>query len=143
MVESLQIKLGFGLFNISFGSIMADVEILLGQPEAVELLDEIEESHSTVWHYWELGFSLFFSENKNQTFYSVEIDNPEVLLWGVKIFTLKEKQIIELFKNKGINTYETEIHEWGEKRLSFDDSNIDFYFEKNKLCSINYGLIDN
>ena len=61
MVESLQIKLGFGLFNISFGSIMADVEILLGQPEAVELLDEIEESQSTVWHYWELGFSLFFS----------------------------------------------------------------------------------
>jgi hypothetical protein len=143
MVESLQIKLGFGLFNISFGSIMADVEILLGQPEAVELLDEIEESQSTVWHYWELGFSLFFSENKNQTFYSVEIDNPEALLWGVKIFTLKEKQIIELFKNKGINTCETEIHEWGEKRLSFDDSNIDFYFEKNKLCSINYGLIDN
>ena len=34
--------------------------------------------------------------------------------------------------------YETEQHDWGEKRLSFDEAHIDFYFEKNKLISINY-----
>ena len=53
---------------------------------------------------------------------------------------MNEKQIIELFKSKGINVFETEVHEWGEKRLTFDDTNIDFYFEKNKLSSINYGM---
>jgi hypothetical protein len=60
-------------------------------------------------------------------------------LWGQKIFDLKEKQIIELFKANGITKHESEQHEWGEKRISFDEANIDFYFEKNKLVSINYG----
>ncbi len=62
-----------------------------------------------------------------------------MILWGHKIFELNEKQIIDLFKSKGISDFETELHEWGEKRLSFDEANIDFYFEKSKLCSINYG----
>ncbi|MCE3278396.1 MAG: hypothetical protein K0S44_587 [Bacteroidetes bacterium] len=46
---------------------------------------------------------------------------------------------IDLFKSQNYTLYETEVHEWGEKRLSFDDANIDFYFERDKLTSINYG----
>jgi len=57
------------------------------------------------------------------------------------IFNFTEKQVIGLFKDKGIYLFEQEYHEWGEKRLSFDEANIDFYFEKNRLVSINYGLI--
>jgi hypothetical protein len=72
-------------------------------------------------------------------FCCVEIDNADTVLWGQKIFDQKEKQIIELFKAKGITKFDSEQHEWGEKRISFDEANIDFYFEKNKLVSINYG----
>ncbi|MCX6297139.1 MAG: hypothetical protein NTX97_13995 [Bacteroidetes bacterium] len=82
---------------------------------------------------------VFFDESNNQLFCCVEIDNEDVILWGQKIFSLNEKQIIDLFKSKGITVFETEVHEWGEKRLSFDQANIDFYFEKNILSSINYG----
>ncbi len=46
-----------------------------------------------------------------------------------------------MFKSNGILLYETELQEWGEKRLSFDNENIDFYFEKNTLTSVNYGRI--
>ena len=46
-------------------------------------------------------------------------------------------------KKKGVTNFETEVHEWGEKRLSFDELNIDFYFEKNSLSSINYGKPEN
>ncbi|HEY0030795.1 MAG TPA: hypothetical protein VGC65_08565 [Bacteroidia bacterium] len=135
----LEIKPAIGLSNLPFGASMPEAERMFGKAEEAELLDDIEEYQSTVWHYWENGFSLFFDESEQQVFCCVEIDNSNVLLWGQKIFDLNEKQIIELFNGKGIKEFETELHEWGERRLSFDEANIDFYFEKNKLSSINYG----
>ena len=128
-----------GLSTLLFGTTMAEAEKIFGKAEETELLDDIEDCQSTVWHYWDRGFSIFFDESNNQLFCCVEIDNSDVQLWGQKIFEMNEKDIIGLFKNKGISVFETEQHEWGEKRLSFDEANIDFYFEKNKLSSINYG----
>ncbi len=118
---------------------MKEAEKLFGKPEEIQLLDDVDDSISTVWHYWERGLSLFFDEQQHQIFCCVEIDNEETQLWGVNVFSLKEKQIIELFQKNGFTRFETEMHDWGEKRLSFEDANIDFYFEKNKLVSINYG----
>lgn len=138
MYISFEIKPCIGFSALLFGASMADAEIVFGKTDEVQLIDEIEEFQTTVWHYWDNGFTLFFDERNNQLFNCVEIDNFEAQLWGQKIFDLKEKQIIELFKSKGFTVYETEQHEWGEKRLSFDDVNIDFYFEKNKLKSLNY-----
>jgi len=37
---------------------------------------------------------------------------------------------------------DTEIQDWGEKRLSFDDAGLDCYFENGKLVSINFGVIE-
>lgn len=135
----LEIKPILGLSDLQFGASMIEAEKIFGKAEESEFLDDIDGCQSTVWHYWEQGFSLFFDEKNKQLFCCVEIDNPDVILWGRKIFDFSEKQIVDLFKNKGITVFETELHEWGEKRLSFDESNIDFYFEKNKLSSINYG----
>jgi hypothetical protein len=137
--EVLEIKPGVGLSQLAFGSNMAEAELAFGKPEETELLDDIDDCQATVWHYWDSGFTLFFDEHDNQHFNCAEIDHPDTVLWGQAIFKLNEKQVIELFKKKGFSRYETEQQEWGEKRLSFDDANIDFYFEKNKLCSINYG----
>ena len=139
MKTELEIKPGTGLSSLLFGATMADAEKAFGKAEEIEVLDDIEDCEATVWHYWDCGFTLFFDQHNNQLFNCVEIDNMDAELWGKKIFDLNEKQIIELFKSKGIIKYETELHDWGEKRLSFDDANIDFYFEKNKLSSINYG----
>jgi hypothetical protein len=139
LIRIPEIKPCVGLSNLPFGAAMSDIEKTLGKPEETEVLDDLEDCQSTVWHYWEQGFSLFFDENNSQIFGCVEIDNQEAVLWGKKIFTLSEKEIIALFKSKNYPQYETEVHEWGEKRLSFDAANIDFYFEKNKLTSINYG----
>jgi hypothetical protein len=136
---ALEIKPVVGLCALPFGATMKEAEELFGKAEETELLDDIEEYQSTVWHYWDKGFSLFFDEGDKQLFCCVEIDNKDVTLWGKRIFEMDEQQITELFRTRGITEFETEVHEWGEKRLSFDQANIDFYFEKNKLCSINYG----
>ena len=111
----MEIKPGIGISILIFGKSMADAEKVFGKAEEIVLMDDIEGFQSTVWHFWKKGFSLFFDEQKNQQFYFVEINNPETELWGQKIFDLTEKQLIELFKAKGIKLSETEKHEWGEK----------------------------
>lgn len=139
MQIDLEIKPCVGLSGLLFGESMKDAEKLFGKAEEVALFDDVDDAKSTVWHYWENGFSLFFDEMNSQIFCCAEIDNPEVTIWGKRVFDLNEKELIHLFKENNYKLFETEVHEWGEKRLSFDDANIDFYFEKNKLTSINFG----
>ena len=116
-------KLGFG--NLNFGQSMSEAQ---------------GEYPSTVWHYWSHGFSLFFDHAHQKSFTCAEIDNHSALLWECKIFELKENEIIALFREKGFYNNDEEKHEWGEKRLSFDDAMIDFYFENGKMTSINFGI---
>jgi hypothetical protein len=141
--NSLEIKPFVGFASLPFGATMAESEKVFGKAAECKVLDDIEDFKSTVWHYWDNGFSLFFDENNERRFCCVEIDNEEVLLWGHKVFDYDQKEIIEMFQRRGIMEHEIEEHEWGEKRLTFDQVNIDFYFEKNKLISINYGKAEN
>jgi hypothetical protein len=137
----LKIKVGIGLSELKFGSSMSEAENLFGKADKIEDVNELNFSPSILWHYFRLGFSIFFEANNSQSFICVDVINEECTLWDKDIFSYTEKQIIQLFKEKGIYLYEQEQQTWGEKRLSFDEANIDFYFEKNTLISINYGLI--
>jgi len=137
----LHIRVGVGLSGLQFGSSMTDAENVFGKADKIDDVNDVEVAPTILWHYKELGVSLFFDAQHEQSFICVDIENPEAKLWEVDIFNFTEKQIIDLFKEKGIYLFEKEYHEWGEKRLSFDEANIDFYFEKNRLVSINYGLI--
>ncbi len=141
MALFLEIRIGEGLSELRFGSTMSDAEKAFGKADKVEELNDLEMAPAILWHYYEQGFSLFFDANNDQLFICVDMMNQHAKLWDVIIFDLTEKQIIQLFKDKGIYLYEQEPHEWGEKRLSFDEANIDFYFQKNRLVSVNYGLI--
>lgn len=139
MSSILEIKPGIGLSNLMFGSSMKQASICFGEPEDVEIMDAIDDTQSTVWHFWEKGFSLFFEDEKNHEFCCVEVDNKSSILFGTEIFKLSEKEIVNLLKSKSYTELDSEVHDWGEKRVSFDDANIDFYFNKNKLVSINFG----
>src|ERR1043166_6448420 len=86
---------GFGAFN--FGQTATDALKLFGTPEETQTLeDDILKTSSYVMHYWSFGVSLFFDNMKNRAFTSIEIDNPDTLLFGEKVFTLNEKAMIEL-----------------------------------------------
>ncbi len=135
----LEIQPQKGLSTLPFGATMKDVERLYGKPQCIENINDVEECKSIVWNYWESGLSIFFDES-NKRFTCAEIDNANAMLWGEKIFTLSEKEIISLFKTKGYLEVEAEMHEWGEKRLSFDEALVDLYFEKGRLASVNFGV---
>jgi hypothetical protein len=138
-----EIKLLKGFCNVNFGETIEGVKKVFGEPEEIQALeDEILNTSSTVYHYWDLGFSLFFDNSRNKTFCSVELDNRDALLFNTPLFTLREKELVELMKQNGYGLSDTEVHEWGEKRVSFDSAGLDCYFENNKLVSANFGIIE-
>jgi hypothetical protein len=143
MFEKPEINLLKGFCTLSFGTSKENAVLTFGEPEEVQnLTDDILNNNSLVYHYWNHGYSLFFDTNKNQAFCSVEIDNKETLLFDVKLFSLKEKEIIELMRKNGYEMTDSEVHKWGEKRISFDSAGLDCYFENNKLVSVNFGVLE-
>jgi hypothetical protein len=140
---SPEIRLLKGFGTLHFGQFPADAIKLLGEPEETQTLeDDILETSSYVLHYWSKGISLFFDNHNNKIFNCVEVDNTETLLFGKKIFDLREKEIIELMKENGFKIHDSENHEWGEKRVSFDEAGLDCYFENHKLVSVNFGMLN-
>ncbi|MFN5183197.1 MAG: hypothetical protein ACK5D5_09280 [Bacteroidota bacterium] len=129
-----------GIEGLFFGSSVEQTIIMFGDPDEKEnIKDEITEAESLVFHYWKKGFSLFFNQEVNMKLTCFEVDAKETLLFGERIFEMNENEIIELFKKNGFLLSETENHEWGEKRLSFDDALMDLYFENGSLVSVNFG----
>ncbi len=144
MFEKPEIKLLEGFCTLAFGASKEEAVLVFGEPEEIQnLTDDILNNNSMVYHYWNEGYSLFFNTNQNQTFCSVEIDNKDVLLFETCLFALKEKEIIDLMKQHGYQLSDSEVHKWGEKRLSFDEAGLDCYFENGKLVSVNFGVPDN
>jgi hypothetical protein len=143
MQENLEIKPMKGINDLKFGVSTDEVKEFFGEPEEVEEVTDNEEYSTVIWHYWTKGLSIFFDDENNKLFSSVEVDNPLAVLWGKLVFQMNEKELIKLFKEQGYSEIDTENHEWGEKRVSFDDAMVDLYFEDGALQSINYGVIFN
>ncbi|MBL7934862.1 MAG: hypothetical protein JNM51_03535 [Bacteroidia bacterium] len=138
-----QINLLKGFCTLNFGVSAVDAELVFGKPEEIQVLDDtILETSCTVYHYWDSGFSLFFDNKNAMKFGSVEVDNHDTLLFGKKIFSLSEQQLIDLMKEHNYTLTDTEKQDWGEKRLSFDEAGLDCYFENGKMSSVNFGVID-
>ncbi len=129
--------------GLHFGASKAEALEQFGEPEETQdLEDDILNNSSVVFHYWNAGYSLFFDNNRNEQFTSVELDNKQTLLFDTRIFELREKELVALLLNNGHTLSDTEVHQWGEKRLSFDSAGLDCYFENNRLVSVNFGVME-
>jgi hypothetical protein len=134
-----RLRKGFG--PADFGCSQEDCLEHFGEPEERSDLEGLDGSVQGVWHYWTRGFSLFFDPELAFKFCCVEVDESVPLkLFGQVIFGRTEKEVILLMKEKGFNVTDTEQHEWGERRVTFDDIFADFYFENGKLVSVNYSV---
>ncbi|HLN53409.1 MAG TPA: hypothetical protein VK212_06845 [Lentimicrobium sp.] len=145
---NMEILLLEGLNDLKFGDTPATVEKVLGKPQETKNLseegDEVDEELDTIlWEYDDEGLTVFFEGKNNHVLSCFETDNAEATLFGKKVFEMNEQQIISLMKENGLTQIDKEVEEWGEKRISFDEGLIDFYFQDNELITVNWGVFVN
>jgi hypothetical protein len=87
---------------------------------------------------------VFFEEGESdKELVNFESVNDETTLFGKKIFAMKEKEIIALLKEHGYTEKDVEMLEdedyQNEKRVSFDEIMLDFFFEDEVLTAVSWG----
>jgi len=141
MKNYLEIKPNEGLGDFKFGTDINEIIAVLGEPDETEILND-EDFETKIISFWEKGFTFFFEGEDYTIFTCVEADNDDITLYGKKIIGKDEKSIIKLMTDKGYSEMETEEEEWGEKRLTFEECAIDFYFEDGRLVSVSWASLD-
>lgn len=133
---AISIKEGIG--DLRFRMPVEEVSALLGKPDEVENIDNAADEPTTVLRYNELGLVLFF-EGENPTLACIDIENEESTLFGKEVFDLDERQIVELMVKNGYAEQDVDEEDWGERRVSFPEGNIDFFMDEGELVSIVMG----
>jgi hypothetical protein len=132
---------GFG--EINFGDTSEKVIALFGQPEDVDNIEDVDGFNTVVLFYYELGITVFFEGREKSVVACIETENPESIMYGKTVFDMTEEDIIALMTDKGFEVAEIEMETTGERRVSYDDAMIDFFFLDGDLVFINWGVLVN
>lgn len=133
---TIELKKGIG--NLMFGMTVENVKQVLGEPTEMETIDNGMEEETLVLHYDDQNLTLFF-EGETKLLDCIDTDNEETILFGQKIYTMDEKEIAQLLISNNYFAEDIETESWGERRVTFIEGNIDFFFEKDELMSVVFG----
>ena len=136
MDYTINIKKGIG--ELLFDMTVEDVKHLLGEPTEIENIDNGMDEETLVLHYDELGLTLFF-EGEPRLLNCIDTDNEETVLFGQKVYEMQEKEVAHLMVTNNYFAEDIETESWGERRVSFSEANVDFFFEDDELVSIVFG----
>ena len=134
-------KIGYG--EIKFGETSDKVITVIGQPEDFENIEDIDGFNTVVLYYWDLGVTVFFEGKEKSVVSCIETENPESEMFGKKVFEMNEEDVISLMTSKGYEVAEIEMETTGERRVSYDDAMIDFFFSEGDLVAVNWGVLIN
>jgi len=131
-----------GVNELKFGNTKEEILEVLGVSDQFEIIEEDEEVFTEMYTYPKYQASLFFEGNETEMiFTSCDTENKDVYLFGNKIFEMSEAEILQLMKEHNFKDLEVDEEEWGEKRVSFLDAMMDFYFQDEELVSITWGIL--
>lgn len=136
MEHIINIKKGFG--DISFGMPVEDVVAMLGEAEDVESVVNALDEPTTILHYHEGGLNLFF-EGSSPTLQCIDLALDDSTLFGRPLFEMKEKEIVNLMVDNNYCEEDVDDEAWGERRVSFGEANVDFFFDEGDLVSVVWG----
>lgn len=139
----LEIKPKIGLGDLKFGETSDKIISCFGKADELENIEDDEEFNTVILNYSEQGILAFFEGIEKSVLSCFETENEDVTLFGKKIFSMNEDAITKLMNEKGFNEIEKGIDADGEKRLSFDDGMIDFFFDEKELVAVNWGVLVN
>ena len=127
-----------GLNEMRFDMPVEEVVGIMGEAEEVETMDNAVDETTTILHYGKGSVTLFF-EGENPTLQCIDISNENSTLFGKEVFDMNEKEIVQLMVQNGYYEQDADEEAWGERRISFNEANIDFFFEEDELLAIVYG----
>jgi len=131
-----------GVNELKFGNTKEEILEVLGVSDQFEIIEEDEEVFTEMYTYPKYQASLFFEGNETEMiFTSCDTENKDIYLFGNKIFEKSEAEILQLMKEHNFKDLEVDEEEWGEKRVSFLDAMMDFYFHDEELVSITWGIL--
>ncbi len=134
----LQIKIKKGIGSIEFGMPVEEIVNLLGTADEVENIDNAADESTTVLRYNDLGLTLF-CEGDNPTLACIDVANEDSTLFGEQMFDMDERQVVALMVKNKYTEQDVDEEDWGERRVTFPEGNIDFYFDEGELVSIILG----
>ncbi len=143
MISNFEIIPNTGYGDIKFGTDMDYFVEKYGEPEDIDSFDKDVDINTTVLHYWKTGVSMFFESKANPVLAGVETDNPESILYGIKIIGKSKEDIIGLMKKNGHTAFDEKNEDESNSkdlRLSYDISMMDFFFRDNVLMYMNFGV---
>lgn len=140
----MEIKLGEGIDNISFGMSRKGIESILGQPDEIESYpDMIDSEYKTeAWHYDESEISASFDEIEEFRLSMLSTSDPEAKLMGKKVIGLNEDAFLKEIESLDLG--EAEIEDWstekmpGNKVISYSDASLNFWFDNSILREITW-----
>ena len=135
MTFDIHIKQGIG--DLKFDMPVEEVVAILGEADEVETIDNAVDETTTVLRYHE-SLTLFF-EGYNPILSCIDITNEDATLFGKEIFDMNEKEIVRLMVDNHYFEQDVDNEVWGERRITFNEGNIDFFFEDDELMSVIIG----
>ena len=144
-----EIKVGIGLGNVRFGSSKAAIKKIIGEPNEIDHVDvPIDEEEIAIeqWHYDELELSLSFNDFDNELLDTFAVSSPEYTLNGKQLIgkslieinhILDELNLGECIK-EDLSDDDENTHVY-----SFQDANMNFWFEDDELSEIQWGPDEN
>ena len=136
MEQNIIIHQGIG--DLQFNTPVEDTIALLGQADEVENIDNAADEPTTILRYTDLGLTLFF-EGENPMLACIDTANCDATLFGEQVFDFDERKIVDLMVRNNYAEQDADQEDWGERRISFPQANIDFYFDQGELVSIILG----
>jgi hypothetical protein len=141
---TLEIKPLEGFGELEFGATKEEVFAYLGEPDEEEIFEDEEEGDTLVCHFWGKATSAFFENLTEPVLNNLETDNPDATLFGKPVFAMKEAEVKKLMKANGYTEIDEEMMESeefdNEKRVSFDEAMVDFFFEDDLLTAVSWGV---
>lgn len=136
MEHVINIKGGFG--EIVFGMPVEDVVSMIGEADEIECMENAMDEPTTILHYEDGGLTLFF-EGNSPTLQCIDLSLDDSKLFGHRIFEMQEKDIVRLMVENNYCEEDADEEAWGERRISFGEANVDFFFDGGELVSVVYG----
>ncbi len=136
MQLNINIKQGVG--DLRFAMPVEEAMTVMGTADEVENIDNAADESTTVLRYNDQGITLFF-EGENPQLACIDLANEECTLFGQSVFELNERAIVDLMVKNNYLEQDVDDEDWGERRVSFPEGNIDFYFDDGELVSIILG----